>query len=401
MPLRRLLRPIRRAALDASLSGLSPVTAPSTGRPMVVGFLSAPMGIGAGGARLHAGLSALGFAPSSFDLTPIYQKDRAILPWPPEGEKEDDGRGPVLVHVNAPESPHALSAVGKARLKGRFLAGYWAWELPLVPPAWIEAAKRYHEIWVPSDFTANSLRPALGDKVKVVGYPLDPPAIDAETVAAIRQRYLPDPDAGFLALAAGDARSSMSRKNPGAAIRAFRSAFPDRDDVRLLVKTSGLASASAAVRHRLDAAIGGDPRIILHDEPLPQAEFDALFAAADVFISLHRSEGFGLSIAGSLLAGTPVVVTGWSGNMDFAALPGTHAVGFTLVTPQADQAQYNLAGAVWADPDEGEAAAILAGLARPSDKERQAIARTAEAYFAPSAWRQHLTPAFLAACERN
>ncbi|MBI1234176.1 MAG: glycosyltransferase [Alphaproteobacteria bacterium] len=401
MPLRRLLRPIRRAALDASLSGLSPVTAPSTGRPMVVGFLSAPMGIGAGGARLHAGLSALGFAPSSFDLTPIYQKDRAILPWPPEGEKKDDGRGPVLVHVNAPESPHALSAVGKARLKGRFLAGYWAWELPLIPPAWIEAAKRYHEIWVPSDFTANSLRPALGDKVKVVGYPLDPPAIDAEAVAAIRQRYLPDPDAGFLALAAGDARSSMSRKNPGAAIRAFRSAFPDRDDVRLLVKTSGLASASAAVRHRLDVAIGGDRRIILHDEPLPQAEFDALFAAADVFISLHRSEGFGLSIAASLLAGTPVVVTGWSGNMDFAALTGTHAVGFTLVTPQADQAQYNLAGAVWADPDEGEAAAILARIARPSDKERLAIARAAKACFAPSAWRQRLTPAFLAACERN
>lgn len=401
MPLRRLLRPIRRAALDASLSGLSPADAPSTGRPMVVGFLSAPMGIGAGGRKLHAGLAASGFAPSSFDLTPIYQKDRSTLPWPPEGEAKDDGQGPVLVHVNAPESPHALSAVGKARLKGRFLAGYWAWELPLIPPAWIDAAKRYHEIWVPSEFTANALRPALGDKVKVVGYPLDPPVIDAGAVAAIRERYLPEPETGFLALAAGDARSSMSRKNPGAAIRAFRSAFPDRNDVRLLVKTSGLSAASAAVRHRLEAAIGGDERIILHDDPLPQAEFDALFAAADVFISLHRSEGFGLSIAGALLAGTPVIVTGWSGNMDFADLPGTHPVGFTLVTPQADQAQYNLAGAVWADPDEGEAAAILAGLARPSPTDRSAIAAAATAHFAPATWRQRLTPAFLAACERN
>lgn len=401
MPLRRLLRPIRRAALDASLSGLSPADAPSTGRPMVVGFLSAPMGIGAGGRQLHAGLTESGFAPSSFDLTPIYQKDRSILPWPPEGEPADDGRGPVLVHVNAPESPHALSAVGKARLKGRFLAGYWAWELPLIPPAWIEAARRYHEIWVPSDFTANALRPALGDKVKVVGYPIDPPLVDTEAVTAIRRRYLPDPETGFLALAAGDARSSMSRKNPGAAIRAFRSAFPERSDVRLLVKTSGLASASAAVRHRLDAAIDGDPRIILQDDPLPQAEFDALFAAADVFLSLHRSEGFGLSIAGALLAGTPVVVTGWSGNMDFADLPGTYPIGFTLVTPQADQAQYNLAGAVWADPDEGEAAAILADLSRPSPSDRVAISAAATAHFAPAAWCQRLTPAFLAACERN
>lgn len=400
MPLRRLLRPIRRAAMDVSLAGLHPADAPTTGRPMVTGFLSAPMGIGAGGRQIHSGLDAAGFAPSSFDLTRIYQAERSTLPWPPAGEAVDDGRGPVIVHVNAPESPHALSALGKDRLNGRFLAGYWAWELPLIPPAWVAAARRYHEIWVPSEFTANALRPALGEKVKVIGYPIRPPEIDAAAAAAIRQRYLPDPETGFLALAAGDAKSSLSRKNPSGAIRAFRAAFPDREDARLLVKTSGLAAASAAVRGRLEAAIGGDARVILHDEPLPQAEFDALFAAADVFISLHRSEGFGLSIAGALLAGTPVIVTGWSGNMDFASLPGTQTVAHSLVTPQADQAQYNLAGAVWADPDEDDAARILASLKSPDSAQRRDIADAAREHFAPAVWAQRLSPAFLAACER-
>lgn len=400
MPLRRLIRPLRRGALEAGLAGLAPAAEPSRGRPMVVGFMSAPMGIGAGGRQLHHGLTACGYGPASFDLAPIYQKDRAVLPWPPEGEPADDGRGPVIVHVNAPESAHALAAVGKARLQGRFLAGYWAWELPLIPPAWIPAARRYHEIWVPSEFTADALRPALGDKVKVIGYPIEPPRVDKAIAAAIRTRYLPDPETGFLALAAGDAKSSMSRKNPAAAIRAFRAAFPERGDARLLVKTSGLAGASAAVRKRLDEAIGGDARIILHDDPLPQAEFDALFAAADVFVSLHRSEGFGLSIAAALLAGTPVIVTGWSGNMDFAHLAGTHTVGHALVTPQADQAQYNLAGAVWADPDEAEAARVLAGLGRADEARRRAIADAARTHFAPESWKQRLTPTFLAACER-
>ena len=399
MPLRKILRPIRRAALDMSLSGLGPAGNPSSGRPMVVGFLSAPMGIGAGGALVHGGLKASGLNPSSFDLTPIFQKQRSTLAWPPEDEPDDDGTGPVIVHVNAPESPHALSALGKARLQGRFLVGYWAWELPVIPPAWIDAARRYHEIWVPSEFTANALRPALGGKVKVAGYPLSPPVLDSSLARAVRERYLPDPDHGFLAIAAGDANSSMSRKNPVGAIHAFRKAFPGRDDVRLVIKTSGLRAAHASVRGRIETAIDDDERVIIVDEPLPQPEFEALFAAADIFVTLHRSEGFGLSLARAVLVGTPVLATGWSGNTDFIDLPGMTPVTFDLVTPQADQAQYNLAGAVWADPDINAAARALTMMKMQTQAARLPIIEAATQRFSPDSWAGRLSPEFLACCE--
>ncbi len=366
MPFRKVIgsirHTIRRVYLEATLGDLGHVARQHRGLPMVVGFLSAPMGIGAGGALLYSGLKASGFSPSSFDLTPVLQKERSFLPWPPEVEPADDGCGPVIVHVNGPGSPFALSALGRKRLLGRFLVAFWAWELPVIPPAWVSAGRHYQEIWVPSEFTAQALRPSFGDKVKVVGYPLQPAYVRGLEASTFRKRFFSGQEAGFLALAVADAKSSMSRKNPVGAIAAFQAAFHNRADVRLVVKTTNLSSAPLVVRQKFAAAVDGDARVIVLDGPLRQAEFDRLFAVADVFISLHRSEGFGLSIARSLLAGTPTVVTNWSGNTDFADLPGTHPVGYTLVPPQSDKAEYNRADTVWAEPDLAMAATVLAGL---------------------------------------
>ncbi|HAQ36230.1 MAG: hypothetical protein CMF74_18630 [Maricaulis sp.] len=397
--LRRSLQPARRAYLEARLGRLDSAQNPGRGAPMIAGFLSAPMGIGAAASLIHSAFRQVNITPSSFDLTPIYQPERSVLPWPPVPEPEDDGTGPVIVHVNAPESIHALSAIGAERLRGRLLIGFWAWELPQIPKSWIAPAARYHEIWVPSHFTADALRPALGDKVKVAGYPLSPANLSPELPRRLRERVLPDPDKGLLVLAAGDALSSIERKNPIGAIRAFRTAFKDREDCRMIVKTSGLSRASAAIRRRFDAECASDPRIRIFDDPLPQDEFDALFAAADVFVSLHRSEGFGLSIARALLAGTPALVTGWSGNADFSDLPGVTEVGFELVPPRSDQPQYNLPGAVWADPDEAAAAEQLSKMTVPDAARRSAIAAAAEERFSPEKWVAGLSPAFHAVCE--
>lgn len=359
------------------------------------------MGIGAGSALLHSGLSATGFAPSSLDLTPIYQNDRSCLPWPPHGESPDDGAGPIIVHVNALETAHALTAISRSSLRNRFRVGYWAWELPIVPKSWVPAARRYNEIWVPSEFTANALRPLLGGKVKVVGYPLSAPSLTATKVRAMRTRLLRGDASGFLVLAACDFRSSMTRKNLLGAIRSFRTAFPDRGEYGLVLKTSGLKEAPLRLKRDVYREIGSDERIVLLDAPLIQNDFDTLFAAADVFLSIHRSEGFGLSIAQSLLSGTPVVVTNWSGNTDFVDLPGTYSVGYRLITSKSDRREYNLKGAVWAEPDQEEAVSRLREIADSSAVDRQAIAAAAKKRFSPNTWAQRLSPDFLAACERN
>ena len=52
----------------------------------------------------------------------------------------------------------------------------------------------------------------------------------------------------------------------------------------------------------------------------------SLYASADCFISLHRSEGLGLGMMEAMLLGKPVIATGWSGNLDFMTADNSRLV---------------------------------------------------------------------------
>jgi len=72
-----------------------------------------------------------------------------------------------------------------------------------------------------------------------------------------------------------------------------------------------------------------------------------LVASADVVLSLHRAEGFGLLLAEAMLHEVPVVATNWSGNVDFMSAEDSGLVGYRLVPPNDPQGTYNLPGAEW------------------------------------------------------
>ena len=95
----------------------------------MVGFLSSASGIGTGGRILLDALHELGFEPAALDLTPRFQPGFDQIDWA-KGRSlpSDDGEGPVIVHANAPETPYALSEIGRSRLQGRYRIGFWAWE---------------------------------------------------------------------------------------------------------------------------------------------------------------------------------------------------------------------------------------------------------------------------------
>lgn len=123
------------------------------------------------------------------------------------------------------------------------------------------------------------------------------------------------------------------------------------------------------------------------DEVWPYAEVKSLIATADVLISLHRAEGFGLTVAEAMALGTPVIATGWSGNMDF--MDATCA----LVVPSrpiaVDDPQGIYRGQSWADPDVEAAAACLRRLrndpalaAQLSDAGRRRVTER----LSPQAW---------------
>jgi hypothetical protein len=83
-----------------------------------------------------------------------------------------------------------------------------------------------------------------------------------------------------------------------------------------------------------------------------------LMAAADVYASLHRSEGLGLTMLEALAHGKPVVATDWSGNTDFMNVGNSFPVRYRMTTLERDVGPYR-AGEQWAEPSVEHAAELL------------------------------------------
>jgi len=170
------------------------------------------------------------------------------------------------------------------------------------------------------------------------------------------------PDTALIVLVAFNLASSFERKNPLAAIAAFRAAFGARMDRLLVLKVANPDHFPPDFARIRDAVAGAD-NIRIHARTLPADDNAALFACADIVLSLHRSEGLGLVPAEAMLLGKPVIATGWSGNLDYMDSHAAALVGCRLVRARDPRLVYQIPGAVWAEPDIGEAAEQLRRLA--------------------------------------
>jgi glycosyltransferase involved in cell wall biosynthesis len=134
-------------------------------------------------------------------------------------------------------------------------------------------------------------------------------------------------------------------------------AFPDGNEpVRLIIKTQGGANAASSWR-RLNA-LCSDPRIELRDVTLSREAVLKMIAECDVFVSLHRSEGFGRGPAEAMLLERPVIATGYSGTTDFISADCAYVVSHTLRPVRADEYP-GVDGQHWAEPDTQEAASFM------------------------------------------
>ena len=158
-----------------------------------------------------------------------------------------------------------------------------------------------------------------------------------------------------------DIGSDIERKNPWAALEAFRQAFPDEPDVRLVIKTKPWPGVESTLPRPMSSATGwrSDRRIRVVDRSLTYAEVLGLYASGDVMLSLHRSEGLGLHLMEAMSLGKVVVATDWSGNMDFMTSQDSVPVGYRLVPVVTRHSHYLprwVAGAVLGRGGCGEAA---------------------------------------------
>lgn len=341
----RLPRAWRRGVLFRTTKFIAPR---ATGVPLrlpfiVVGTFNAASGLGQS-ARLHYTALATRWPTYGIDLTAAMMQ--------PSDQPFDyvDGSnlnfGTLIVHINAPLLPMALALLGHARVAGKRIIGYWAWELPEMPRDWRHGLGSVDEIWVPSTFTHDALRPNTGLPIHIMPHPLPLPA------------RKPPHDGPFTVLTIFDVASSFERKNPLAAIRAFRQAFGDDPTTRLIVKyTHGSAYPPGVAL--LAEACRGATNIVLDGATVPAARIDELFDSSDVLLSLHRSEGFGLTIAEAMLKGMPVIATNWSGNVDFMDSGCGERIMYWLTPASDPQGTYNFPAMKWAEANVPNAVSSL------------------------------------------
>jgi len=241
--------------------------------------------------------------------------------------------------------------VGPGFFSGRYTVGYWAWELEEFPAAWSPVFDVVDEVWMNSEHAATGVRSRTGKPVEVFPVPVGAPA-----PAAVERSALGMPE-GFVFLFAFDYFSIFERKNPVGLVRAFRRAFRPGEGPVLVVKSIN-GEERRAKREWLRYEAAGRSDIVLMEEYLPAGHKDALMASCDCYVSLHRAEGFGITMAEAMALGKPTIATGYSGNLEFMTHDNSYLVGWSEGKVPADCRPYR-EGAKWAEPDLDEAAALL------------------------------------------
>jgi glycosyltransferase involved in cell wall biosynthesis len=344
--------------VGAAARPVSPAHRPTQGTdgPAVrlTGYLGHTLGLGAAARGYAQALGAAG-VPVRTVSVPLHH-----LALPAELDAEygrhgfedlvHDGRhGFEIVAVNADELPDFVERLGEDYFEGPRI-GIWGWETNAIPSRWRRAFGLVDEIWVYSKFMAENIGAAAPVPVIALPPPVSPPA---EPAAPLR---LGVPE-GFLFLFVFDYLSTIQRKNPVGLIEAFKLAFAPGEGPQLVIKTINAPLRPLAEEEVLWAA-HGRPDIHLIDRSLSGGELAGLMAACDCYVSLHRSEGFGLTMAETMAIGKPVIGTNYSGNVDFMNADNSYLVDHTIGRVGPDCEIYPPEGE-WAEPSVEHGAELM------------------------------------------
>lgn len=236
--------------------------------------------------------------------------------------------------------------------QGHYNIGFWSWELLKFPDCWYSAFDLFDEIWTPSNYCVEALAAVSPIPVIKIPHSIDLP------IPTLDRASLGLPQDKFIFLFMFDFHSNYQRKNPLAVIEAFKQAFSNsNNDVMLIIKFHN-GEYYPQYLEELHVSKANYPSIHLISKHLLKEEVNALVNNCDCYVSLHRAEGFGLTMAETMFYGKPVIATGYSSNIEFMNVGNGFLVKYDLVTTTEDYWPY-LKGSIWAEPDINHAASLM------------------------------------------
>lgn len=306
------------------------------------------------------------------------------------GKTENGAKYAVnLIHIIPGTWAEDYYSLEKEILDKRYHIAYWLWELEEFPDYWLPCIQTVDEIWTPSEFISNAIRKKTKKPVLTVPYAIDMGNENRKAVGKSKgeetgtdmpeyfdREYFGLPKEKFLFLTMYDFISVSERKNPQAVIDAYVLAFPEEEKgVGLVIKVN---HGEEKKLEQLKEQLKRYQNIYFMTENMTRREVNSLMSAADVLVSLHRSEGFGLPVAEAMALGKPVIATNWSATAEFTDESSACPVNYKLVPVRKTIGPYEK-GNYWAEADIDHAAYYMKRLWE--DREyAQRIGANAKAY---------------------
>jgi glycosyltransferase involved in cell wall biosynthesis len=338
----------------------------------VYGFLHTETGIGQAGRALARAFETTGL-PLSCHAIQLYRCENTVeFPASPSLESNLDT---ALLAMNADNVQNIHHLMEPTLLYDKHRIGLFFWELPVFPTIWSNAFDVLDEIWVSSRYVADGMKSITKKPINIMPLPIPLNDLDKND----SRKALGLPSNRLIYLVNFDFNSFPHRKNPLAAVRAFIDAFPETSGFSpiLIVKCHG-ANNREKYLPELQAVISSRSNVMLIDRVMSRSDMLQLQAAIDVYVSLHRSEGFGLNLAECMAAGKLVIGTGFSGNVDFMNEQNSILVDYDM--QQVREGEYvEWQGQWWANPRHDDAVSALR-LASSSSEMRSRLGEAARQF---------------------
>jgi glycosyltransferase involved in cell wall biosynthesis len=228
--------------------------------------------------------------------------------------------------------------------------GYFLWELPDLPDEFIPSLKLVTHIWCPTKFVQKSFMA----KSRQLTLCLPLPVMQAQAIGFDFRDRLGIPENAFVSLYMFDMHSTINRKNPQAVVRAFLEFSKNIQDTYLILKINRWENRDKKELSWLPK----HPQIKLVTETLMPGHLVDLYRAANCYLSLHRSEGFGRTLVEALQNNLALISTNYSGPADFVHEENAYLVNWEPRKLLAGEYPHTK-GSQWSEPKIADAVTHL------------------------------------------
>jgi glycosyltransferase involved in cell wall biosynthesis len=315
----------------------------------LVGYLTADLGVGEAGRLAGHALRAADVSVATVETKRTLSRRATAF-----SVDATMAHNTVLMAVNADQTQQIRCDLGPEFFEGRYVIGQWFWEISKFPASYSRSFGLVDEVWAATKFVQQAMEAASGGRVPVTHMRL--PVLTPEIDASLTRSSF-GLDDRYMFLFSFDMMSVIDRKNPFGLVDAYRTAFAANDGATLVLKTMN-GKRNADGLERLKWSTADRPDIVVIDEAMDQLRSHTLMALCDCYVSLHRAEGLGLTMAEGMLLEKPVIATAYSGNMDFMDNDVAFLVDWTLADVGQNGHPYP-ASAQWAQPDLDQASATM------------------------------------------